>query len=257
MLLTDAANAGKRTATGGEVFNDYNNNMAGCKAYKIANCNLNDRTYTLEGYHNDYSAGDIFSLQMRDNYDYIGKISSIRNNIITVSFGYITPTDNSFHTVDKNVDLFFDNQVTNKYLWVPNKPNAGNILLTTHAHAEGSQNVASGKYSHAQGISTKAGYGSHSSGTNTLAQGKFSMTSGFKTHARGNSSVALGASTKAYGENSLAIGQNSQTGRGTTLDGQQEGYNAFAGGKGSTALGKNSFAFGENTYANKNNAIFL
>lgn len=250
---------GEKTPEGGEIFNDYENNIAGCKAYKILNCDLNTQTYTLENYQNDYEIGDIFSIQITNNYDYIGKIISINANNISVSFGYINPINNSFNTYDSNSDfsLFFNNQFENKYLWVPNKPKAGNVLLITHSHAEGSSNVASGKYSHAQGIDTDAGYCSHSSGVDTLAQGNYSMTSGYQTHARGNSSTAFGAGTKAYGENSLAIGQNSQTGRGATLNGQNKGYNAFAGGKSSIALGKNSFAFGEDVYTNKDNQIAI
>lgn len=259
LYLTPDINAGEKTPEGGEIFNDYENNMAGCKAYKILNCDLNTKTYTLENYQNDYATGDIFSIQINNNYDYIGKITRINANNITVSFGYINPTNNSFNAYDSSSDfsLFFNNQFENKYLWVPDKPKAGNVLLTTHSHAEGGSNAASGKYSHAQGKNTEAGYCSHSSGTDTLAQGNYSMTSGYQTHARGNSSTAFGAGTKAYGENSLAIGQNSQTGRGATLKGQDKGYNAFAGGKGSIALGKNSFAFGENAYANKDNQVAI
>lgn len=259
LYLTPDINAGEKTPEGGEIFNDYKNNIAGCKAYKILNCNLDTKTYTLENYQNDYEIEDIFSIQMNNNYDYIGKIVSINENNITVSFGYINPTNNSFNAYDSNSDfsLFFNNQFENKYFWVPKKPKAGNVLLITHSHAEGGSNTASGKYSHTQGTGTKAGYCSHSSGTSTLAQGNYSMTSGYQTHARGNSSTAFGAGTKAYGENSLAIGQNSQTGRGATLNGQSKGYNAFAGGKGSIALGKNSFAFGENAYTNKDNQIAI
>ena len=62
LYLIPDINAGEKTPEGGEIFNDYENNIAGCKAYKILNCDLDTQTYTLENYQNNYEIEDIFSI---------------------------------------------------------------------------------------------------------------------------------------------------------------------------------------------------
>lgn len=128
--------------------------------------------------------------------------------------------------------------------------------------------IASGEYSHAEGIGTVAsGLASHAEGVATIAEGWFSHAEGEMTEALGGGSHAEGAYTVAGGVNSHAEGAGSVAGGGgahaegyaTTAAGEfshAEGYQTVAAGHAShaegsytTAAGANSHAQGEHTWA--------
>ena len=105
--------------------------------------------------------------------------------------------------------------------------------------AEG--NVASGNFSHAEGLSTTAsGENSHAEGAKTIASGENSHAEGSGTTASGISSHAEGWVTVASGYASHAEGWSSKA----------SGDFSHAEGSGTTASGECSHATGSHTIAN-------
>jgi hypothetical protein len=116
-----------------------------------------------------------------------------------------------------------------------------------YSHAEGSGSTASGQYSHAEGRDTIAsGQYSHAQGNNTLAsntyahaEGSITTGSGQYSHAEGNSTTALGNYSHAEGSNTLASG----------LVSHAEGYAVTASGNYSHAEGASTTASGSFSHA--------
>lgn len=80
------------------------------------------------------------------------------------------------------------------------------------SHAEGFGTTASGYRSHAEGESTKAsGYASHAEGQNTIASSGYSHAEGYGTKAYGEYSHAEGQNTNALGYASHAEGYHTTT----------------------------------------------
>lgn len=101
-------------------------------------------------------------------------------------------------------------------------------------------NIATGMYSHAEGISTAAtGYQTHAEGAGTWA-------SGMAAHAEGSGSVASGDSSHAEGASREASGSCSHAEGGGTL---ASGSCSHAEGGGTVASGTNSHAEGASTIA--------
>ena len=134
-------------------------------------------------------------------------------------------------------------------------------------------NIATGKYSHAEGYDSNApGLTSHAEGWSTTANGESAHAEGYKTTASGNRSHAEGGFTTASGAHSHAEGDRTTAssncahaeGYGTTASGDHshaEGDNtkasasySHAEGKGTTASGSCSHAEGEGTNASGANS---
>ena len=118
-------------------------------------------------------------------------------------------------------------------------------------------NIASGNYSSAEGIITKAtGYCSHAEGNNTQAKGNNAHAEGFETVAEGLNSHAEGDNTHAEGQMSHAEGSDTHAkgvcshaeGDNTTA----EGYYSHAEGSYTVASGQGSHAEGVYTKASSN-----
>ena len=97
-------------------------------------------------------------------------------------------------------------------------------------------NIASGDYSHAEGVETKAtGNGSHAEGSGTMASGAYGA------HAEGNLSKAIGDSSHSEGVAAIAYGSASHAeGQSTVAHGEYshaEGTNTIAIGRGSHSEG--------------------
>lgn len=119
-------------------------------------------------------------------------------------------------------------------------------------------NSAKGKFSHAEGNSTKAsGVGSHAEGAGTEATGDYShaegnnsIASGSRSHAEGLSTQAEGMHSHAEGYLTRAVGDSSHAeGVSTYAEGSYshaEGYHTSAKGKSSHASGY--YTFVENDY---------
>ena len=105
---------------------------------------------------------------------------------------------------------------------------------------DGNANVASGKFSHAEGENTQAlGEASHSEGANTQATSIYS-------HAEGYGSQAKGEATHAEGMDTVASAQGAHAeGLGTTASGSR----AHAEGFSTKALGTSSHTEGQETQA--------
>ena len=101
-------------------------------------------------------------------------------------------------------------------------------------------NVASGMFSHAEGVGTQAsGEASHAEGYASYAESDASHAEGYASHAEGDSSNAEGYSSHAEGGFSYAQGDDSHA----------EGYSSYAQGDYSHAEGYSSYAFGRSQHA--------
>lgn len=143
------------------------------------------------------------------------------------------------------------------YAEVFNDPN--NIASGKYAHAEGSSNEANGDYSHVEGISSIAeGLASHAEGNSSSAEGEASHAEGYQSiaigtysHAEG-SSVAFGNHSHSEGQASSAFGNVSHAeGSETIANGDYshaEGINTEASGNASHAEGGNLTEDGTNVH---------
>ena len=109
------------------------------------------------------------------------------------------------------------------------------------SHTEGYNTKASGNFSHAEGNATTASgnYGSHAEGDSTTASGRGSHAEGFKTTASGEYSHAEGNNTKAISNHSHTEGNNTKA----------SGLRSHAEGDSTTASGTYSHAEGYSTSA--------
>ena len=107
------------------------------------------------------------------------------------------------------------------------------------SHAEGNSTKASGVGSHAEGAGTEAtGDYSHAEGNNSIASGSRSHAEGLSTQAEGMHSHAEGYLTRAVGDSSHAEGVSTYA----------EGSYSHAEGNHTSAKGKYSHASGYYTY---------
>ena len=125
-----------------------------------------------------------------------------------------------------------------------------NGLTITGSLVQGSDNVASGIYSHAEGWFTTAsapyshaeGYGSSvsiSTATGSHVEGYLTIASAQMAHAEGRATTAEGHYSHAEGYNTITIGQSSHV----------EGYLTITYGSGSHAEGSGSIAYGNYSHA--------
>jgi hypothetical protein len=137
-----------------------------------------------------------------------------------------------------------------------------NVLASGwYSHAEGLDTTASGPQSHAEGQSTIAsGPQSHAEGQSTIASGSYSHAEGQSTRAISPYSHAEGAETTAGGQLSHAEGYLSKAtgyvshaeGQSTTAQGvfsHTEGNGTFASGQASHAEGSATSASGPSSHA--------
>ena len=273
--------AGRKQANGGEIFNDYENNKAGSRAFTITSMDSASTTMTLDSTEG-LNIGYVCSVNSGSNWDFFGAVVSINGNSVV------------FDKWPKNIT--FNVGAT---LWVPEHPEIGtrfigayshsegynNIASHIAAHAEGGDNIAGGKYAHAEGKNNKAGYAAHAEGVNNEASGLYSHTEGGSNkslgesshtegygntaegpmaHAEGKGNNAVGAYSHAEGENTQAIGSAAHAEGYSSVEGDyahSEGYNtkakamyAHAEGKGAEASGAAAHAEGEATVASGPNS---
>ena len=129
-----------------------------------------------------------------------------------------------------------------------------NIASGKYSHAEGMNNVASGMLSHAEGWGTKAlGSYSHTEGQETTASESYSHAEGWKTEATNRAAHAEGFATHATGQFSHAEGDNATAaGRASHAEGCSTNATAdysHAEGMSTTATGSSSHAEGSGTQA--------
>lgn len=257
------------TANHNEVFNDYENNVAGTKGFLISNIEkVTDDGLT---YYNEkievkitlnstegLEVNDVISLRYYADVGYlqysgnIATISSINEKVVTVVIAEGKKTSHLFQKVNNPTDK------QKSYLWVINKPLIGDStwfhsahaegILTkaigNGAHAEGSETIASGQYAHAEGNETYAEYACHAEGKLTKATGEQSHAEGYMTEARGGhaegiQTKSLGRATHAEGESTVASGRTAHA----------EGIDSHATGDYSHAEGFITTASGEGAHS--------
>ena len=233
---------GQTTGTGGEIFNDYDKNMAGTMVFKIEGCNASQNTLTLDD-TTGLAIGMECSMSIGNNYDFFGKIVAVTDHEVTFDKLPVASIEITEDCV----------------LWVPKRPDLGTTdgwgKYTTakgshtsasrdYSSAEGYGCVAGGKYSHAEGLECVTGFASH-------AEGRYTKALNVSTHSEGEKSTATGLYSHAEGYNTKASGEASHA----------EGYESTASGNYShaeglynTASGAYAHAEGRNTTASANTA---
>lgn len=257
--LLDDTKTGKKVDGGGEIFNDYDNNIAsgihshaegsntvaGQKGFLIdkTNSSSTDKKYKLSSV-TGLSVNDVVSI-------YYGNDTSSLNAF--KDFGKITAIDATNKTI--TVDTYKDYSTTYGYISIIDKPKIGDTVIGgAYTHAEGNNTTASGKYSHTEGNGSKtSGEASHAEGNDTTASGQYSHAEGsgteafnYATHAEGWGAIASGAQSHAEGYFTTASGDSSHAeGSNTTASGNS----SHAEGDGTKASGYYSHAEGASTLA--------
>ena len=129
---------------------------------------------------------------------------------------------------------------------------SGNIASGIFSHAEGNGAKSTGNYSHAEGTSTiTIGQGSHAEGYFTSASGDYSHAEGVGTtstgqysHAEGYYTTATGYASHAEGRSTTSVGNYSHAEGGQTT---ANGQNSHAEGYSTTSTGNYSHAEGDST----------
>ena len=120
--------------------------------------------------------------------------------------------------IPEGFPVFDDYDADINTIWILGHPDLGDISsystgavafgLGSHAakqysFAEGARASANGKYSHAEGMNTIAGYASHAQGINSIALGFNSFAAGENVSALGMRSIGLGTNCSAKHDDSF------------------------------------------------------
>ena len=171
----------------------------------------------------------------------------------------VSPTSGTTVKAGTNAEIF--NDYRTRTFNDSGSVSAGNIASGNYSHAEGIMTTASGNYSHAEGgMTTASGNYSHAEGYSKIASGAYSHAEGCMTIASGNQSHAEGGYTTASGLSSHAEGHMTTAsssyshaeGRSTTASGSYshaEGYDTNASGSYSHAEGNGTTASGDYSHA--------
>lgn len=135
----------------------------------------------------------------------------------------------------------------------------GTTAVGYASHAEGKTTTANAEASHAEGTGTTAsGAAAHAEGSGATASGVYSHAEGMVAHATGAAAHAEGVTTTASSFAAHAEGQNvTASGESAHAEGHStnaSGNNSHAEGYGATASGENSHAEGFFTEASGNNS---
>ena len=204
---------------------------------------------------------DKISIVNNSKFDFCGEVTGYKNNKIRVK-------GLQFDTIEIPETISRDDFS----IYLPEKPDAGIIDFGQGAfsqgvntkssnlasHAEGSGTHAYGQYSHTEGRETKAGYGAHAEGRETVAsgnlshaEGRESVASGVHSHAEGRKTIASNTQSHAEGYATQATGSNSHAEGDSSV---ASGSRAHAEGNSSTASGNQSHAEGKSTIASGSSA---
>lgn len=203
-------------------------------------------------FESGFAVGDVISYVNKGKHDMCATVVEVTGNKIVVG------------TLNDKVQEILEEHPNHDdwTIFVPEKPEVGEIWLGECAFAEGSDSkainayshaeggrgcLAYGQYSHAEGKNTKAAYASHSEGSKTEANGQYSHAEGDTTKSNGLYSHAEGLITEAnfkcsHAEGNLsksesnyahAEGYDTRAGDGTT----EGGWCSHAEGNGAQATG--------------------
>lgn len=262
-------NVGRNTEEGGEIFNDYENNIAGIRGIK-GEMVLSEEIVLQ---HTESIGGENYKNYSYENYSIEDFPYAVKDKL---------NCDNGFHLVKRfevyNVEEFtidgkkylsvcikdigqpgkfqyqgMDGKVedmdmeTNCYFSCPDKPLAGDIIIPgkAMAAAAGEGNKSLGRASYVAGRNNKAlqdcgfvagrdntaGYCGTGLGRNSDATGEYSTAIGYDANASGDISFATGQGTHASKKTSAAFN-----------------YYTKATGTGSAAFGNQTNSYGDYTF---------
>ena len=281
LQMADPGEVGKFTDNGGEIFNDYENNMAlstkssakgaalilhpdvdtttyqgniaGCYGYKVINTQYNESnknwTITLDT-NCEYIKDDIICFSGKSHYYNQLQIVEV-NGLEIVVTRYSEPnlpcliTDTVMPKA-LNVESDDPDNLEN-WIFCVNKPTIGvSNPYSKGASSEGEGTIAVGRGASSTGRETKAiGHYAHAEGRRSQAN--------YSSHAEGIDAKAMGRNSHAEGNNSASIGENSHAeGRGTRTIGENshaEGRDTYAEGTASHTEGSNTQALKQNSHA--------
>jgi hypothetical protein len=204
-----------------------------------------------------WAKGDVISFTCNGHYDNSATIVNVVDNVITVDKLPFTLDDvpSTIISIEEANNKFDECSV-----FCVKKFNIGTVDLGGNAFAigtntqasnavaytEGYNTIAYGKYSHAEGNETEAGYNAHAEGYKTKALGE-------RSHAEGRENIAEGTCSHVEGRSNTSNGDYSHAeGYGNTADGwgsHVEGQNSKANGITSHAEGYMTIANGEQSHA--------
>lgn len=181
------------------------------------------------------------------------------------------PVEYWFYPTTANSDLVLKTATIDTSIFATTGSNQFNGSQTiTGSLSNGSNAVAAGSYSHAEGINTivrddggalNSGQGAHAEGLNTTSSGNFSHAEGDSTYAYGFASHAEGYKTQAIGNNSHAEGYFSQAiGNNSRAIGESTvsiGVSSHAGGIGTIASGTYQTVVGKYNKQNNTSSLFI
>lgn len=226
---------GQKTEDGGEILNDYVNNVAS-----------GDYSHA-EGYKTKAGMKSFQIISGAGTEDAEGTytLDSIENIEINSSAIIIYLTEENIPKQMQSVGTITEIGATNKTITVSNYKSMPLPAYTYYISIESNPSLGTTKtmnYSHSEGIKTQAlGYGSHAEGNNTI-------TLGFNSHAEGEETKAEGIQSHAEGYGSTTKSQAGHAeGLSTTVT--NEAFAAHAEGWLTTAYAPGSHAEGSSTQA--------
>ena len=271
---------GQKVSGGGEIFNDYENNIAsgefstaaGHQSIILNNVSISEQKITYISYADNvltlsadgdfFDTADLWGFRIFNiNTDEISDSTLNQSDVVKVKkstkdttadnwqFEIETPI-NSLNLNNPNNILILailnDNEIynTGEFSYVEGW---GNLVLGNGIHAEGIHNIAEGETLHVEGAVNKvSGKFSHAEGANTVINGNYSHTEGFNTQASGSFTHAEGHSSKATKTGAHAEGYASKA---SAKYSHAEGYYTNAAGDYSHVQGKYNEIDEEGKYA--------
>lgn len=219
---------GANTSANGEIFNDYENNVAGAKCFNILDLNNKKDILTLDSIQGLEIDQEI-SLVLNANYDFYRTISSVDTVNNTIQLNEALP--NEWGTT-------MSTDPTKNKLWIPAEPQLGTTILASYAHtqgvgniacnegshSEGGYNITSGKYGHTEGRRNKAGFAAHAQNEDNKAIGNFSSAGGKGNIATVTAQDVIGTYNKINHDAIAIIGNGkSDTERNNALEVLKDG----------------------------------
>lgn len=177
---------GKKTAEGGEIFNDYENNVASAE-----HSHAEGNGTTAKG-KNSHAEGD---------GTFASAINSHSEGDGTVTKGEASHAE-GWHSRTEAKASHAEGYMTVASGNYSHTEGLGTKALKQSSHAEGESTTANGNYSHAEGYNTTtSGYGSHAEGNATTASGDYS-------HAEGAITIAASAYQHVQGKCNVEDAEN-------------------------------------------------
>ena len=208
-----------------------------------------------------------------NNYIYMISTTTIdKNKILTKNIISNNITCNGcliFKYANENVSIGIHDPTTHGEIFNTYSGDSKNVASGKYSHAEGYNTTASGNYSHAEGDDTTAsGYCSHSEGYRTTASGDYSHSegsditaSGTYSHAEGYGTTASGYISHAEGEMTTASGNYSHTECEVTKalgdNSHAQNYFTIADYNSMTAIGKYNISNTDEVVNKKKNKLFV